>query len=190
MAGTIFLGFLNGYAPPWAEQLAAGVGRAFSWPATRINVDIDLDPYFAPERGQHHATLILARLLRHLPDPGSKIVGITAVDLYVPVLTFVFGQAQLGGHGAVVSTHRLHNELYGLPGDDALVFQRALKEVIHELGHAFGLVHCRDYNCVMNASTYVEDVDLKGAHLCSVCEARFAELRRAGAPPHESQSGG
>jgi archaemetzincin len=128
-----------------------------------------MDPYYAPERGQYNATLVLARLLRYLPEPQAKIVGLTNVDLFIPVLTFVFGQAQLEGPGALVSTYRLRNEFYGLPPDAGLLRDRTIKEVVHELGHTFGLVHCRDYECVMHASTYVEEIDLKGPGFCSAC---------------------
>ncbi len=103
------------------------MGAVFSHPLQRIDININLDPYFAPDRKQYQATLILARLLRLLPDEGSKIVGITSVDLYIPVLTFVFGQSQLNASGAVVSTFRLHNEYYGLPADEELLFERAIK---------------------------------------------------------------
>lgn len=172
---TIYLGFLSGFSPSWADRLAPRLGAVFPNPLERIDLDIDLDPYFAPERKQYQATLILARLLRHLPDERSKIVGITSVDLYIPVLTFVFGQSQLDGSGAVVSTFRLQNEYYGLPSDEELLFERAIKEVVHELGHAFGLVHCPDYACVMTPSTHVEEVDLKGVTFCQDCQALLDE---------------
>ncbi len=175
MAGTIYLGFLNGYWPHWAEQVGPPVEEAFGRRVESLRIDLDLDTYFAPERQQYHATLILARLLRDLPEGGSHIVGVASVDLYIPVLTFVFGQSQLGGPGAVMSTYRLHNEYYGLPSDEGLLFDRTVKEVVHELGHAFGLVHCPDYQCVMSASTYVEDVDLKQADLCQDCRGQLLE---------------
>ncbi|MEJ2483909.1 MAG: archemetzincin, partial [Gemmatimonadota bacterium] len=105
---------------------------------------------------------------------GGRIVGITAEDLFIPVLTFVFGQAQLGGPAAVVSGRRLHTDFYGLPSDDRLLVDRAVKEVVHELGHGFGLVPCPDRNCVMSSSTYVEDVDLKGEEYCAACHALLA----------------
>lgn len=175
MARSIYLGFLDGYSPSWAQRLAPQVTKSFAHSCQRIDLNLDLATYYAPERQQYHATLILARLLRHLPDRSSKIVGITSVDLFIPVLTFVFGQSQLDGPSAVVSTYRLRNEYYGLPTDEELVFERAVKEVVHELGHAFGLVHCRNYSCVMSAATYVEDVDLKGADFCAGCHAALGD---------------
>jgi archaemetzincin len=47
----------------------------------------------------------------------------------------------LGGTAAVVSSHRLANEFYGLPKDARRFHERTAKEVVHELGHLFGLVH-------------------------------------------------
>ena len=32
--------------------------------------------------------------------------------------------------------------MYGLKKNEALLLSRAIKEVIHELGHNFGLIHC------------------------------------------------
>ncbi len=173
MCPTIYLGFINGYSPSWSAELVRGIAEVLPYPLKPVDVEIDLNVYYAPERRQYHATLIIARLLRQLPDTKSKIVGITSLDLFIPVLTFVFGQSQLNGPGAVVSTHRLHNEFYGLPADEHLLQTRTVKEVVHELGHAFGLVHCPDYRCVMKASTYVEDVDLKEAGFCSSCRTEL-----------------
>ncbi len=74
-----------------------------------------------------------------------RMLGVVAVDLYIPILTFVFGEAQMGGPCAVVSAHRLRQELYGLPPDPELFRQRVLKEAVHELGHTLNLTHCDDY---------------------------------------------
>ena len=114
-------------------------------------------------------------LLKHRPGGRGRIVGLTELDLYIPVLTFVFGQAQLGGPGAVVSTMRLHPEFYGLPPDEGLLADRAVKEVVHELGHGFGLVHCPDYACVMASSAYVEGVDLKQEIYCRDCRLQMED---------------
>lgn len=175
MSEELHLSFLSGFRPAWAAELRRRVGEALELPARIVSLDLDLRTFHAPERGQYHATLILAELLRHLPPAGGRIVGITDVDLYIPVLTFVFGQAQLGGPGAVVSVMRLHTEFYGLPPDEDLLLDRAVKEVVHEVGHGLGLVHCPDYRCVMSSSTYVEDVDLKAEEFCPACRALSGE---------------
>jgi archaemetzincin len=163
------LAFLNGYAPSWTGRVVEETERALSRPVVPVTLKMDLPRYYSADRGQYNATLILASLLRHHSDPRSKIVGVTQVDLFIPVLTFVFGQAQLDGPTALVSTYRLHNEYYGLPGDRERLVERTIKEVVHETGHSLGLVHCRDYSCVMHAATYVEDVDLKSAEFCPAC---------------------
>ena len=102
-----------------------------------------------------------------------KTIGIFNVDLFVPILTFIFGQAFLGGHAGIASLYRLGNERYGIPKDSELTLDRFRKEVIHELGHTFGLIHCVNPACVMRSSTYVEDIDQKEAHLCSRCRAEL-----------------
>jgi archaemetzincin len=102
-------------------------------------------------------------------EPGEKILGVTGIDLFVPVLTYVFGEAQLDGRAAVVSSFRLDDRLYGLSPNPALLRERLVKETLHELGHTFGLLHCRDFECVMHSSTSVEEIDLKPAHLCGKC---------------------
>jgi archaemetzincin len=124
---------------------------------------------FNPLRRQYHSSEILKKILP-VPTNGIwKVLGVTEMDLYIPVLTFVFGEAQLGDGGAVVSTHRLRQEFYGLPTDPELLHERLLKESLHELGHTYGLRHCPDYTCVMSASNGVERIDLKQAEFCSAC---------------------
>lgn len=171
MAGPapIHLAYVDGRSPVWLDALIAGLADVFPGPVMRLAAPVDLAPCFVPGREQHHATLVLAALLRHRPDDTSKIIGVVAVDLFIPVLTFVFGQAQLAGPGAVVSTYRLRPSYYGLPADEGMLVERTIKECVHELGHAFGLVHCATVDCVMHASTSVDEVDLKRADFCGGC---------------------
>lgn len=175
MTTSIHLAFLNGYSPAWAAGLVRSVEASLPVEVHPAELRLDLPRYYSSERGQYNATLILAGLLRLLPDGRDRIVGVTRVDLYIPVLTFVFGQAQLAGPGALVSTYRLHNQYYGLPADEKALLERTVKEVVHEVGHTFGLVHCDQYACVMHAATYVEDVDLKTSRFCSSCSAQLEE---------------
>ena len=124
---------------------------------------------FNPLRRQYHSTEILKKILQRPASEAWRVLGVTEMDLYIPVLTFVFGEAQLSAVGAVVSTHRLRQEFYGMPTDPELLRERLLKESLHELGHTYGLRHCPDYSCVMSASNGVERIDLKRAEFCPAC---------------------
>ncbi|NIP57319.1 MAG: archemetzincin, partial [Gemmatimonadetes bacterium] len=85
---------------------------------------------------------------------------------FLPVFTFVFGEARLDGPAAVVSLHRLRPQAYGLPPDPPRLIARTLTEVVHELGHTFGLRHCTDFSCAMRASRAADEIDLKPPAYC------------------------
>jgi len=129
-----------------------------------------LDVTFARDRfrNQYYSTAIL-QAMQPLAESGVRLLAVTSLDLYVPVLTFVFGEAQLGGNCAVVSLHRLREEFYGLPANEELLQTRLVKEAVHELGHTFGLRHCDNWQCVMTSSHAVERLDVKGAEFCFSC---------------------
>jgi archaemetzincin len=103
----------------------------------------------------------------------ERVVGIADVDLYVPRLNFVFGEADVGAGTAIVSLCRLRQEYYGLAPDEALFLERATKEIVHELGHTFGLGHCPNNKCVMHFSNSLADTDLKEAYFCNECRPRI-----------------
>ena len=121
-------------------------------------------------RKQHSSTHIL-RWLGEVGPRDGKVLGITDVDLFIPILTFVFGEAQLGGPVAVVSTARLVDPASRL--DPRVVHERLAKEAVHELGHAFGLLHCATPRCVMGRSPSLREVDLKTGHPCPQCRERI-----------------
>jgi archaemetzincin len=126
-------------------------------------------------RGQHSSRELLRWLVSARPSETDRVLGVTDVDLFIPVLTFVFGEAQLDGVAAVVSTNRL------MPGTNrATAAWRLAKECVHELGHTFGLVHCATLTCVMARSASVRSVDAKNAELCPVCRVRFRTLQQDG----------
>jgi archaemetzincin len=137
-------------------------------------------------RQQHSSTRILQWLARHRPPAALKVIALTDVDLFIPILTFVFGEAQLNGPAAVVSAARL------LP-DRSTLGQRVLaarlaKECVHELGHTFGLIHCDSPGCVMMRSVNALDVDAKTASFCESCWNRYRELKREGTTRHEQRA--
>ncbi len=131
---------------------------------------MDIESCYDENRGQYDSTRILLAL-KEIPQPphSSKVLAIVRHDLFIPVLTFVFGEAELAGTMAVVSYYRLENERYGLPPDPQLLAERLVKESLHEIGHLYGLVHCFEPGCVMRASTTVEEIDVKSAHFCNAC---------------------
>ena len=128
---------------------------------------------YNPDRDQYHSSKLLLQLLDSYPADGTKVLGVTSLDLFVPILTYLFGEAQLDGTAAVVSLFRLRPEFYGLPHDKNLLKDRLLKESVHEIGHTFGLLHCPRYDCVMHPSTYAEDIDFKPETFCSSCDNVF-----------------
>jgi len=134
---------------------------------------------FVAARHQHDSATLLRLLVERAPADALKILGVTEEDLGTPVLSFVFGQAQLDGPAAVISLARLRQEFQHLPPSLDLLLTRACKEARHELGHTFGLVHCGDLACAMSLSTTVRDVDLKDVAFCPACREQLDGAKRA-----------
>lgn len=157
------------------EMTVARLAKEFHADADVRPFDLNLPAVFDASRGQYHSTWLLKQMVdRYAGDgngDGDKVLAVVDVDLFIPVLTFVFGEAQLGGRFGIVSTFRLRNQFYGLPANDAMLGDRTVKEAVHETGHLFGLVHCRSFDCVMRSSTYVEEIDLKPPTICPSCNS-------------------
>jgi archaemetzincin len=153
------------------KDLRPAIEETFRVPCEVLPVRLDPEFAFHGERQQYHSSEILHRMQSFLTADSWRMLGISAVDLYIPILTFVFGEAQMGGPCAVVSAHRLRQEFYGLPPDRDLFRQRVIKEAVHEVGHTLNLTHCDDYRCVMASSHAVEWIDLKESALCNACRS-------------------
>jgi archaemetzincin len=124
-------------------------------------------------RDQYLADLVLADLKQY-QDGDGMLLGISDINLFSQGHNFVFGQADYPNRIAVISLTLLKQENYGLPGDLALLIERAQKEAVHELGHTFGLGHCQDGTCVMHFSNSLIDTDVKKISFCRHCQPRLA----------------
>jgi archaemetzincin len=151
------------------EHVRLHLARAFGRPTALWDGEGRPRHAFDPRRRQHASGAILRWLLEAGPGAG-KVLGVTDRDLFIPILTYVFGEAQLGGRAAVVSTARLVEDVE-LVGPQLLV-ERLAKEAVHEIGHVYGLVHCDSERCVMGRSPAVREVDSKSSELCAECRAR------------------
>ncbi|MDI6889299.1 MAG: archaemetzincin family Zn-dependent metalloprotease [Methanocellales archaeon] len=116
---------------------------------------------YVEKREQYLASAFVSIAARGECD---KNIAITDVDAYSPELNFVFGQAELGGKGCMISIHRLRSFNSGT------LEERVKKEAVHEIGHTLGLSHCQDKKCVMSYSPSINGVDYKGRTLCPRCE--------------------
>ncbi|HKM66302.1 MAG TPA: archaemetzincin [Candidatus Acidoferrum sp.] len=167
------------------SDLAEGLLLEFAIPCEILSPIPEPSFAFNVARQQHSSTEILASLaLRETPDTW-RLLAVTTLDLYIPILTFVFGEAQIGGTSAIVSLHRLRDEFYGLPQNLLQLRERLLRESVHELGHTLKLPHCEDYQCVMSPSHGVEWIDLKSGHFCRTCRSAIptrAQLKSHNAP--------
>jgi archaemetzincin len=145
----------------------------------KIVADTEYPVYaFEPKRNQYYAKKIIEEMVIGLPCDCEKVVGITDVDLCTPVLTFVYGEAQLGGRVAIVSFNRLRQEFYHLPRNDRLLGERLAKECIHELGHCYGLFHCNNPECIMAFSSSILSIDNKSKNFCVGCREFFDQNRK------------
>jgi archaemetzincin len=124
---------------------------------------------FDSRRHQYLTYRIIKELLTQEPKDAHKILGITDVDLCTPVLEYVFGEAQMNGKVAIISTYRLRQEFYHHPADEDLLSLRIKKVIMHEIGHCFGMYHCDDNECAMYLANNIFTLDCKKAYFCPRC---------------------
>lgn len=155
------------------EKIVLDVEMEFFLPVKIKDGHLDLSLYYEPSRRQYDGFKMLKEIEMTFASDADKTLGIFNVDLFIPILTYIFGQAYLNGRAGIASIYRLKNERYGIFKDEKILLTRFRKEVIHELGHTFGLIHCHDLSCVMRSSTYVEDIDQKTHHLCNKCKSQL-----------------
>jgi len=187
---SIALAAVGNVDPDAMTAVDASIRRAFGFEIKRME-PLE-DPVFAlsQTRGQFDSSAILYRLSRAVPDGTIRLLALTERDLFIPILSFIFGHAQFRGAAALVSLARLRQEFYKLPADPPLLHSRAMKEALHEVGHTLGLVHCSDRTCPMSLSTNIHQVDVKGSDFCGGCALLVREnvhvLNRQTSPANQA----
>jgi archaemetzincin len=165
----IFIAPIKFYSALLLQKLVTELSKRFSLRIHVIDLKLNIDDFFSTDRKQYFSTQIIAEAMKLTDKFDGKIVLLTDVDLFVPALTFIFGEAQLNGKHSILSVCRLHEEFYSGISNENLLLERTIKETLHELGHCFGLRHCIDWDCVMHSSPGIEEVDIKGNTFCRKC---------------------
>ena len=162
-----------------SRPISREVSRIFGYQTETMPLLQDVGFAFDPGRNQYHSTPILEELANKAPSRAIKLLAITEVDLYIPILTHVYGEAQLGGKACIISTYRLKENLPPIDTRQAFL-RRVVKEAIHELGHTFKLRHCPDHACIMHYCRSEKDVDRKSDQLCRYCKVLLEDELKKG----------
>jgi len=160
------------------EAIAGEIQRVFGFSSAIETVLQDISFALDQNRNQHHSTMILEQLAAGAPDRAVRVIALAQVDLFIPILTHVYGEAQLGGTACIVSTFRLNEGRSGMNISRKYI-GRVVKEAVHELGHTFNLRHCPEDSCIMHYCRNEEDVDRKSDELCRYCKVMLEdEIKR------------
>ena len=139
----------------------------------KISARMDPPAYAFDERRRQYNSKLIIKRLTGVPHDSLRLLAVTQIDLFVPILTHVFGLAEVGGRCAIISTYRLRPQFYGHDPNQGLLMERIEKTATHELGHSLGLTHCRNRRCVMYSSTTITDTDFKQSTFCPTCLEMF-----------------
>lgn len=174
---TIFISSIGDCENDLLVPIGRAIQRIFGFSTERVPLLMDVEFALDLNRAQYHSTHILSRLEELAPSQALKVLAVTDVDLFIPILTHVYGEAQLGGKACIVSTCRLKEGLSPLGAEQAYPV-RVVKEAIHELGHTFNLRHCQDPVCIMHYCRSIKDVDRKSDQMCRYCRVLFEDERK------------
>ncbi|MFH1152615.1 MAG: zinc metallopeptidase [Pseudomonadota bacterium] len=117
-------------------------------------------PEYAYDRRriQYDAGAIINRLETLDFNVCHAVIAMIDADLFIPVFSFVLGEARVDGKCALVSLYRLDNNP-----------ERMIKVAFHEFGHLMNLGHCHEPGCVMTFSTNIEQLDSISGMFCKYC---------------------
>jgi archaemetzincin len=164
------MGFLDPMIPPIvAGNIHTVIGLTTHIQKPRARPDFA----FSAARRQFDATKIIAALASESTGAPLRL-GLLHHDLCVPILSYVYGESQIGGRAAVISSYRLFD------ARPEMVYERAAKIGVHEIGHLLGLNHCWQIDCLMHFSKQLDQLDRLPLNLCETCTYEIARsLQRA-----------
>jgi archaemetzincin len=170
----IILAPIGELPPGLLDPIARIVSDAFGFETIPVSILREIEFARDPDRNQYHSTPILQRLADEAPARAIKVAALCRVDLFIPILTYVYGEAQLNGRACIISSYRLEDGLVGSEPSDRFI-SRMAKETVHELGHTFDLRHCPDPACLMHYCRNESDVDHKSDQFCRYCKVLLGD---------------
>jgi archaemetzincin len=121
-------------------------------------------------RNQILTTYVLEKMLKpRRPKDAVAVLGLTTSDLWPGRgWNYVFGQASLSDRVGIWSVDRYGN-LQGGQTEAQQARRRTFKVAVHETGHMLGIAHCIAYECLMNGSNSLAEVDSRPMWFCPEC---------------------
>ena len=125
-----------------------------------------------PSWGDHQilSIYVLDHVLKpRRPKDAAAMLALTTSDLWPGEgWNFVFGQASLKERVGVWSLYR-YGTTKGSKAEYNQFRRRMYKVALHETGHMFGIHHCTAYECMMNGSNHLAEMDGRPMWFCPEC---------------------
>lgn len=173
---NIIISPIGAMDPVIPAKISQAIQQVFGLETETMSLLDNTEFAYNPVRGQYFSTLIIEKLTELAPARAYKILALCEIDLFIPILTYVYGEAQLSGKSCIVSLFRLKNRDSTISTREKAFVKRAIKETIHELGHTFGLRHCTDQACLMHYCRSIDDVDRKSDQFCRYCQIMLDDV--------------
>ncbi len=155
------------------EVIAANITAYYKLPTDILPMRPVPESAFDEVRLKYNAGILINELNAMDFAGYSKIMGVMSRDMFIPIFNYVYGQAVQGGSMALISLYRLNRNADGSTSSTSLIFERAAKLALHELGHLFNLFHCNEIKCIMHFSGVIEDLNAIPFYLCRDCARRL-----------------
>lgn len=165
--GLIEMGRLGEVA---VRVVAANLQTLLDLPVEILDPAVMPQQCFLTRRQQYDAGLIVKHLAQLPLSSHLRILGLTVFDLCLPILTYVYGEAEVGGRAAVISNFRLRQNEDGSTTAPEIYFERLAKVAVHEVAHTLALHHCDGAKCLMHFAARLKHLDQIPLLFCDHCE--------------------